>query len=188
MYKLNSNQKRLPFGGHHFYEKDGHMFKGETFKEVADKLSGYRINNNIPVGDPEQEILRYYWMNFPWMVKDVLETRPVARNEDYDSWRGWVSRIWKSPPKKLVTRKEASIRWEACKECPFNIQKSWSETDESSELSRRAMLIRKGAEVPEYIGFCSLHGWDLSIATFADAPNSISDKKKDGANPDGCWV
>jgi hypothetical protein len=186
MFKINPNQKRLPLGGHHFYEK-GFMIRGETHIEVADKLKDYRLNNNMPIGMPEQDVLFYYALNFPWMVIEDGKPDPVEP-EDYKSWRDWIQKTWNRPPKKVITKKEAATRWETCLDCPHNKSMDWPETEESSQFSRKAFLIRRGAEIPENLGYCDLHKVDLGVFTLSETPIVHSEKPKDIANEPRCWV
>ena len=193
MYKIKAAQKRLPFGGHHYHQDMGPSrpfirVEGETADEVAEKLKDIRINNNIPVGDPLQDILTYYSARFPWMVSLDRGAENFAESLDYIQWRRWISKIWGKSGLKPVTKKEASIRWEACKDCPFNQKKDWKTSEESEELTRKSMLIRRGQNAPKYLGYCSLHGWDLSSVTFLETPESLSDKLKEVAQPPACWV
>src|SRR5690349_17404270 len=106
MLQLNTKQKRMPFGGHQ-YPEYGMVFRGETFKEVKDKLAKFRLDNNIPAGNPEQEILVHYLKNWPWMV--IINDKPPASmgDEDYAKWRDWIHKTWKNPPRKHLTTKEA---------------------------------------------------------------------------------
>lgn len=169
MLKLNPNQKRQPFGGHQFFDSQKAVsFRGNTFEDVKNKLTSYRINNGIPVGNPEQEILQYYATHWPFMVMPCETANANALSPKYLGWREFVSKSWLIPPKKFITSKEAQERWKICCECPFNQLKDWKETDESSELTRRAFVLRRGIDVPEYLGYCSLHRVDLGVFCFLD--------------------
>lgn len=193
MFKIKPGQKRLPFGGHHYYQDMGlHraliLVNGDTAEDVAKKLRDLRINNGIAVDDPLQDVLDYYAARFPWMV--MLDRNAEEKHEatDYAAWRAWIFKMWGRSNIKSITKKEAHLRWEACKDCPFNQQKWWDETDESAELTRKTLLLRRGHAVPQNIGYCSLHRWDLSVATFMETPDQVSEKEKDIAQPDCCWV
>lgn len=187
--RLNNNQKRLPFGGHHFFENSmNHLLKGETFDDVVRQLTDLRINNNVPMGDPEQEILIFYAKNYPWMVKYDMESTGVEQlSPRYQAWRRFVYNTWNKPPQKVVSNKEAAMRQERCLSCPYNQPLDWDETDESSELTRRAFLLRRGANLSQDIGFCTLHESDLGILTLVENPESYSARNKDTPNYPGCW-
>jgi hypothetical protein len=161
MLKLNPTSKKSPPGGHQ-YREYGITFKGEKFSEVVTKVRDFRLHNNHPVGDPEQEVLCYYADHWPWLVKEDRDAaEPESPPDQYFLWREWLHRTWRNPPNKIITVKEAKDRWDKCEKCPFNQQFKHDETAESSELSRRAFLLRRGIEVPEFLGFCSCHAADL---------------------------
>lgn len=187
MLKINKDQMRLPFGGHHFYEM-GLMMKGDTFDEVRIKLTDFRLNNNRPVGNPGQDILTYYAVNFPWMVKEDDAEMP-QEGENFLAWRAWIQKTWNRPPKKIIVSKEAEMRWSVCKTCPHNIPiAAGNRRAEFDELKRKAFILRRGIKIPPEIGFCSLHRADLSAFTFTETPKDHSEIKKDTPNYPGCWV
>lgn len=165
------------------------MITGESFEEVRDKLADFRVNNNVPIGDPGQDILSHYANNWPWMV--MHDDQPSVNKEqsrEYINWRRWIYRIWNNPPLKTVSTKEASMRWDVCKKCPRNKKMEWEETKESSELARRAFLMRRGIDIPKETGFCDCHNWDISVVSFVETPRELSGKLKDSADQPGCWV
>lgn len=187
MLKINKDQMRLPFGGHHYVE-NGHMLKGETFDEVKTKLTDYRLNNNNPVGNPGQDILAYYAVNFPWMVREDPTEMP-EESENFIDWRAWVQKTWVKPPKKMLTSKEASFRWEVCKGCKFNQPiEQGHKPAEFEQITRKALLLRRGVKIPQELGYCCLHRFDLSVATFIETPRDHSEKSTSSPNHPSCWV
>lgn len=186
-FRIRHGQQLRPHGGHHFYAH-GIKFEGETHLHVYEKLREYRLNNMIPVGNVEQEVLAYYYEKFPWMVDAISSEEPVPKNDYYARWRGWIHRMWKTPLNRAVTKKEAATRWAVCQGCPHNIKLSVDGSKEGSETLRRAFLLRRGHDIPPFLGFCSLHSFDLSVASFLEAPAEVSGKLKDTANYPGCWA
>ncbi len=142
----------------------------------------------IPVGDPDREILTYYLDKFPYMVELSETDYPADPEPLYTKYRQWIQVVWSNPPRKMLTTKEASMRWDICKTCPFNVKKDWPSSKESEELSRRSFMLRLGIDVPKEIGFCSLHNADLSVLSFVDSPEKFSGKKKESEKPEPCWV
>lgn len=188
MLSLNKNQQRIPLGGHQFYE-DGNTLKGETFDEVVQLLTDFRLTNGRPIGNPSMDILLFYAKTSPWMVRDDLsDKKPEPPDENYVRWRSWVMGMWKSPPTKLLTSKEASYRWDKCKVCPMNKTKDWVETAESQEMNKRIFLIRQGVEVPSALGFCACHGFDTGVASFLESAEKVSNKNKADVQPKECWL
>lgn len=186
MLKLNPNMKREPFGGHH-YPQYGMTFRGDTLGKVIIDLTAFRLNNNIPAGSPEQDVLNYYAEKFPYMVMADEDRSDSPQDRDYTLWRDWIYGAWRRPPKKFVSVKEASNRWEICLVCPMHRPTDWTKTDESRELSRRSFLLTRGVDTPAKLGYCRLHHCDLSAFVFIDGVKEFS-AKKDGEELESCWV
>lgn len=186
MLEYNKDQKRLPIGGHHF-NAYGATFTGETFHEVVSKLAEFKRNNNIAAGNPEQEVLMFYFKNWPYMVKMSEKPQPFEPKGDYDYWRDWIFATWKKPPSKFITSAEAKERWDVCRNCGFLKKLNWPETKESTELARRAFILSRGMTSPDFLGYCSLHKAHLPALVFVDNPAPFS-AKKEGDEPSECWV
>lgn len=195
MLKLNPKQARQPIGGHHFFdEKSGIMFRGQTFGEVEEKLKEFRVMNALPVGDPNQEILRFYLKHWPFMVKESGDEAPPDSSPYFLQLAFWVRMAWNSIKTLGITPKEASSRWETCEKCPFNLRVDWdkecktdAEKKQMAEVNRRIFLLKRGAKTPSYLGFCALHGADISVLSFQQKPGTLSCKKAGEDHP-ACWV
>ena len=186
MYKLNEKQQRPPFGGHQ-YNEYGVTFRGESFPEVVKKLSDFRLNNNIKVGDPEQDVLNHYATHWPWTVSRVLNPpEQKAEPNNYSDWRKWVVETWARPPAKMITAKEATDRWSACLTCPYNVRKDWEPTKESEELDKRVFVLRRGIDVPSILGYCTFHKCDIGVIAYIDKVENYA--KNSGNSPSNCWV
>lgn len=188
MIKLNEGQKREPIGGHHFKEK-GHMIKGETFDEVVSNLAQYRLDNSIPLGTPKMDVLKYYAAHFPFMVLiDENGKPPRDPNKDYVDWREWVWEMWRKPELRFITQKEAAERWIECSQCQHNRTLRNAESREGKEIVKKTFLLRRGENVPKFVGFCACHRLDIGIASFLEAPRQRSGKREDSEQPPQCWV
>lgn len=186
IWKLRPGQQMRPIGGHHFTE-DGVRFEGDTLDEIVTKLSDYRVNNLAPIGQPRQEILSYYAKNWPFMVdEDFGAEPPEPPGYRMEKWTAFIRKLWGKPGMKQITPKEASLRWEVCLKCPHNVPVSPT-TQEEKEMERKAFMLRKGQTVPAKLGFCSLHLWDISSASFIETPVALSGKPKEAASYPGCW-
>lgn len=186
-HRLNPNQKRLPFGGHHFREK-GVTLKGDMFEDVVKLLTEFRLMNGWSVGNPSQEVIDYYAVKFPWMVEyDLSGKEDDPENPAYVGWRDWLSSVWGKPQSKFLTRKEASFRWEICKTCPHNVSKPWKETREAVEFSRKSLLLKRGEKTPEDLCYCDLHRADISVASFLESVRELSRKDENKSDHPGCW-
>lgn len=166
---------------------DGPLIKAEKFPDLVKKLVDYRVSNGLPLGNPEQEILREYQVLWPYMVlpSDLPETK--SPSDKFLKWSRFIRRAWRTPP-KILTIKEASFRWDVCLTCPYNQTMDWPETQESAAMTQRAFLLRRGIETPKTLGFCGLHNADLSVLTFTQDPKTFSEKGNDEPNPKACWV
>jgi len=185
MLKINEKQQRTIPGGHQFHEY-GNTFRGDTFEEVVEKLKLFRLNNNLNMGDPEQDVLMHYVTHWPWMVRRAEGEEQAEEASDYREWRAWVQRTWKKPPVKMITMKEASDRWNSCLTCPHNVPKDWEEGEESKELSRRVFVLSRGLTIPSGIGYCNFHKCDLGVFTFIEKANNYSGTSNQP--PANCWV
>lgn len=182
----NKESMRLPIGGHQ-YPSHGIMFRGDTFNELLQKLTDFRITNGIKLGKPEQEILQHYALHWPYMVRHI----PGGADEpadDFEQWREWIQRVWAVPPKTVITPTEAKERWVKCLSCPMNKAFNWEDNEESRELERRAFLLRRGVDVPEGLGFCSCYSCDLAVAVFLEDKSGHFKQNKGTEKPGPCWV
>lgn len=186
MLALNEKAMKQPIGGHH-YACHGIMFRGDSFTEVVEKLANFRINNGIPIGNPDQEILMTYAASYPNLVKTRIGDAEKP-SEEYRKWRLWVNSVWKDPPSKQISERQAKERWKKCIGCKYLTDYPWKKTDESAQIQRRAFLLRKGAACPEKIQFCSLHLADIPVLSFIETPAKYTDAPKDKVDESGCWV
>lgn len=186
MLKYNKDSKRLPPGGHQFKEY-GMVFKGDSLEAVCRDLANFRLNNNIPAGNPEQEILAHYVKNWPWLVKDDRVSKDAEDMGNYSKWREWIYMVWKTPPKKVIAPKLAAERWAVCKDCPYNVPFAWKDSKESEELTRRAYMLRRAIDVPKGLGFCSLHKADIGLLSVLEDAKTYSNNKSEKNYPD-CWI
>ncbi len=188
MMRLKKAQKRLPIGGHHFREK-GMLIKGDTPEEVVDLVANFRLINGKPIGDPMRELIDYYTARFPWMVEYDLDfEEPDPEDPDYIAWRDWIGSVWGRGGLRYVSRKEASMRWEICKDCPHNAGTPWESSKESTEFSRKSMMLRRGESVPDNYCYCRLHRADIGVSSFLESPSKLSKKPNEQADRSGCWL
>jgi len=184
--ELNKNQKRLPIGGHHFRDHSV-TFRGETLDEVVKKLTSFRASNNIPAGNPEQEVLFFYAKNWPYMVKRSENEEQQAIDNDYVAWRDSVYKLWSKQPPKFIPQLEAIERWNVCETCPNLVKIDWPTSPEMTELLHRTFLLSRGLQTPSFLGYCARHSTDLRSVVYVESPTSLS-SKKDGQQPEKCWI
>jgi hypothetical protein len=182
MLYYNDKQQKPPLGGHQ-YSQSGNMMKAESFKDLVKDVTEFRIRNSIPVGRPDQDILQFYAEKWPWTV--LSDGQPVPKDdENFSRWRSWLHKSWTSGPVKMRSATEAKERWKICIDCGWR-KKVVSETSESKSLEGKSLILRHGQETPS-LGFCSLHGIDLDVASFYAHTEHHRNTKEKG--PDNCWV
>ena len=181
---LNPDSHKNPRGGHHFSDH-GVKFEAENFQTLARKVERYRTANNIPAGDPEQEILRYYETLNPALVlrhDEKIEEKP----EDMRLWEASVRSLWRNPPAIDKTPQvHAAARQMICGSCPFNVKiTEFKKFKEFPELERRAFVLRNGTGLAANVGYCRLHRVDIGILSFTENPKS---NPSAGTKPESCW-
>jgi DNA-directed RNA polymerase subunit RPC12/RpoP len=186
MLRLKSNSMKLPIGGHHFVERSI-TFKAESFEDLAEKVRDFRLNNSIPIGDVENDILLYYANNWPWLVEEDPEQVSVKKNDLYDKWRDWAFGAKKRPIRKFVTDKEMALRYETCKECPYRVTIKPKHRDEYDAIMRKIFAYARGSMVCESNQFCRLHSVGIPVLLAADSPKEVL-PMKDGQSHPKCWI
>lgn len=175
-----------PPGGHHFVTM-GVTIRDENFNNLIDKVIEFKVTNNLPYGNPEQEVLHFYAEHWPYLVERTKDTfQPEDSN--YSKWRDWIRSTWAKPPVKSVAKIEAETRAKICAKCPFNRPENFGNSPEAEDLRKRAFLLRKGVDVPPGLGYCAIHRCDLSAFVFIDNANDFSGRKKGGSPVKDCWV
>src|ERR1700738_2494654 len=66
-----------PDGGWHYYEKDGYKIQSDSHKNLVDSVRTYRIQNNLPLGNPEAEVDKYLCGKWPHLCGAGLTPNPV---------------------------------------------------------------------------------------------------------------
>lgn len=185
-FSWNQNCMRQPIGGHHFivYRPITTTLRADSLDELEQELKDFRINNGFPLGDPLQDILEFYAINWPYLVNQ----EPGEKEEPgirFTLWREWIQKLWKNPPKNLCPNKIAKERWETCRNCKYHKLLPGNGTEEYSELTRRAFMLRRGLDVPTTLGYCAFHAVDLGVFTMIDHPDKFSQNTKEY---DECFI
>jgi hypothetical protein len=186
MLKYKQKSMRQPFGGHNYTERSMN-FAADSLEELVTKVSKFRLNNHLPIGDPEQDILRHYLKNWPWLVVDDQAPDDTDVDQDYEDWKKFVRDAYGVAGLKTITSKEAEDRWKICEKCPFNVKLEVDYDEEAHSLRKTAFLIRRGTNVPSELGYCKLHKADLSIFSILEKPGALS-RKQEGVEHADCWL
>lgn len=186
MLSLKNNQQRQPIGGHH-YPTHGKTFKSDTFQGLIAEVKKFRLDNSLPFGDPEQEILYYYAEKFPFMVKSDPDRTAIQKDPDYLAWRNWVWDSCKKFSHKFLTQKEAEERQSACAKCPYNKPITWT-GEEAKQVGKKSFILRRCQQVMPLVGFCTFHKWDNRVSCFTEDAKIFSKQKQDKHPPANCWI
>jgi hypothetical protein len=202
-YRLKEPLVHAISGDHHFPDPCGFTFRADDFPALLSKITQYRLQNGLPVGDPEQEVLTFYAKSFPWSVieedgRKVLsqkhttlfdnpDTNPAKVSQSLqERLYAWVNQVWRNPPAKLLAPQEAASRVSACKNCPQHLP-PLSDTPlndpRAKETDRRVFVLAKCRPASDALGSCAHFGWDCRLACLLPNPSGGGEKE-----PAGCWV
>lgn len=136
-------------------------------KALLGTIALYRLNNNLPPGDPPAEVEGFYSQEFPWLVSKVGVTvsaapSPVDR---------WLSRLWANPPKVFVETVEADRRRAHCAACPHC-------HDIAPPASYKLAVLASGRSVGN--GICRITGGICGLLVWIDNPDMPN-------VPNICW-
>ena len=158
----------------------------------------YRMRNNIPVGDIEDDIDRYYCTRWPSACnkepKDYLpQGAPGERREPLSSrvarWAGWLAQRMPRGGFALVTQEEADRRSAICGQCPKNV--AWKVGCSGCNSSTTTLLmqlrsLRISAKAGNLMG-CEVGGWDNMTAVHLDRSLLELTEKQTENLPKDCW-
>lgn len=167
MHKLRERISRPPIGGWQWKEAKAE-FKCNGLDELVDQVTSYREQNGLPIGDVQAELAAAWAEHSPWTVcmgeeleKDDAEMLAAEARE-------WLLALWRKPPAKLLSKKEAEPRYEKCLGCPNNV-KLPNGTQGAEDLERRALLLTRGLDLPKELGCCKGLGWHNRAAVLIPA-------------------
>lgn len=144
------------------------VFKAEGLKDLIKQITTYREQNGLPLGDVAGDLAQAWAEHSPWTVCKGQEMEPDDAEMLASDAREWLMALWKKPPAKLLSRKEAEPRYEKCLKCEFN-QKLGKGVQGAEDLERRALLLTRGLDMPKGLGCCSAHGWHNRAAVLIPA-------------------
>lgn len=195
---MNINEAMILPGGWH-YKCDAYRIphKGElpNPKEVISGIMTYRLENNLPVGDPEGDLEEYVCANFPaWCRRAPGEPIPVQTQQgtrNVDLVLMWANEFYTKVGRlQLVPQKEADERAAICASCP--LQMDWANDCPPCVTSAQRLMaiLRQGKDTIEGnlggLRGCHAHGWDNRTAVHIDKQHLPPQ-----ANPNApaqCWM
>jgi hypothetical protein len=187
-------------GGWHFISKDGYRIplKSELPgpRDVIDAMVSYRLENNLPVGDPEGDLEEYVCNAYPtWCRRESGAPRPIQERpnlRNVDLVIGWANELYTKVGRlQLIPQKEAEERATICKACPK--QMDWARDCPNCVTSAQRLLniLRQGkdtavAQTADAVRGCSIYGWDNRTACHLDKQH-LPQQPNPGA-PAECWM
>jgi len=178
---LEFNPNIFPPDGYVFTEPDGTRHRGDSWRDLKERIVRYRKANNFSPGDPEAEITSQLCARAPSFCRNS-NPQPVRIGPSFNAIViGWLTRVLglKLP---RVDDAEASRRAAICARCPA--QRSLNMTCGSciTDINKLRRAVLDGADsLHKNLHPCSITGEDCSVAVHIEQP-PIS-----GQTPDYCW-
>ncbi len=185
-------------GGWHFPAAENVILRGSTEEALTKQIFEYRLRNNLPIGDIERDIDRYYCTRWPQACHpEATDTsgqpRPAARRANLiERIALWASTAFRTMPRggyELETTPEATKRAQTCLGCPKNV--SWRSGCSSCNASTSKLLLelRKLRKTPHdgNLLACDIGGWDNQSALHLPVSATPITEEQRAQMPSHCW-
>lgn len=186
-------------GGWHYKDPTGYRIPHTSElpgpREVVDAILEFRLENQLPAGNPEADLENYVCTTFPHFCSDPLTTpvpnsqnQIIVGNKFVDIIALWANSLYDQAGRMtLVTNKEAEQRSVACMNCPM--QTVWEgDCPRCVENAQRiTKIVRQGKEVTHWrkLHGCAAQGFCTRTAVHIDrqylGPTNPT-------APDYCWM
>ena len=185
-------------------EENGTPLYSVTREGLVDKLREHRIENGIPVGDPEKDVAFFFQRRqdiFDGKIPEVYPHDPVvSRIKNLaDRISNWASNRYSKINEKInyVQAEDSSARAKICAQCPKNL--NWRKTSTCApcvaNTDRVLLMLRRGNKTEQALGGCEFYGHDNEVAVFlptemlkhADREEFAEGPKHNG-EPVPCWL
>ncbi len=176
----------------------GVILRGKGYDDLRDAIFEYRLRQNIPIGDIEADISRYYCELYPQFCHaERADTDPTAPRISSEPMLNrvsqWASLTAHKMPRggwDLVTKAEAENRAAICAQCPKQ-DNGWKGGCGGCSSATLAILqqLKKLKSTPKdgNLGACSIAGWaNFTAVWLAGEPLGITEQQK-SALPAACW-
>lgn len=186
--QINSNV--YPKGGHTFKCTDGTTIAGANWPGVIARLRAYRKRNNLPPGNPQEEVIQQACERNPGLCTPddgnyaatlklaTLKTRILA-------WFAALRARKQAQPLEFVLQAEANKRADVCLQCPHNkeLTDSGCSSCKNTVKELRKVII-EGRPVDSRLAHrgCNVLGEELATSVWLQ---SINEGNSDLPSP--CW-
>jgi hypothetical protein len=188
----------IPPGGFHFPLENAPTLEASSFEELQAQLLKFRVDNNLPVGDPRKDIQEYVLTNYPAYASSVSAEAPkvdedaLAKNqrERVSVWASNRYAMRAGGHTELEPRQVAEDRAAVCESCPHN-QPFVDDCHSCVEhLSRTLFLLRQGGTTGNAgkLFACDITGQDNLTAAYLPEKMLAHRKKFASELPDYCWL
>jgi hypothetical protein len=186
MQKINVNL--FPKGGYIFKDRDGTTHVSvRSWRDVINRVDSYRRLNNLPIGDPEKEVLEQACQRNPGHCYEDTAA-PVksstARSTIKSAVLAWLAGIRRAKDTlTYVSPETAAKRTETCANCPFNITLKQGCAPCQTFIAEMRKSILRNRNADSRLNACEKFSRDTGVMVHLD---SISEKRDD--LPDHCWL
>jgi len=180
----------LPVGG-------GVVLHANSLENLVKIVFEWRIRNNVPPGDIEDDINSYYCARWPkFCTAEASDTDPtiphVSSEPMLNRVSRWVSTVAHAMPRggyPLESPTEAERRAAICAACPKN--GGWRGGCGGCSATTLAILqqlkqLKKTGKDGSLMG-CTVGGWENGAAIWLPASTTAPSESQRTALPEACW-
>ena len=175
------------------YPQGSVLLRADDKDGLRDQVFQFRLRNNIPIGDVEGDINRFYCNLWPRFCQEDGSGVAPAQQE---SWLGrisrWASQMVHQMPKGGYEMEPADVaekRATICVNCRFNVGWRGGCSPCASQTVSVIQQIKqlKKTKRDGNLSACAIGGWENSAAAWL--PVSVLTASEDAVNrmPVGCW-
>lgn len=174
---------KVPVGGWtaHYH---GQNFTGRDADDLILKLTEYRTQNGLPLGNPEQELAAHYAEQAPYLVREK-PTQPIETNGVRQRVAEHTMAIWYGKFQRLpVHNEQFKERLDVCASCE-HFRRDFHDGESSywREAATRSALMTGDMDCAEK-GHCRHHHWLVALAARLVTPDKLATMPAPGC----CWV
>lgn len=175
------------------YPQGAVMLRADDKEKLIQVIFQYRLNNNIPIGDVDGDVDRFYCNRWPkFCHADASDVPAQFQTPMLGRVTNWVAGLRQQMPKggfALVTSAEAETRAGICMNCKFNVP--WKGGCGACAASTLAALQQvkqlRRTKRDGNLSACAITSWENGAAVHlpVDALEATDEQK--ARMPEGCW-
>lgn len=187
---LSLNPNLYPSEGYVFTERNGVLLRGEGWKNLEQRIRGFRALNKLPPGDPWAEIVTYHCAKQPSLCRD---SSPMAAGPRGSGSMSFNQRVMQNMVHLIGLKRmkrlprgdnvSAAARAAICATCPR--QKSLNEACKaclySVNQSRKALLDGADSRHQNLLP-CAVLAEDCQTTVHVDQAPTVAE-----GMPSNCW-